>query len=67
MCLLYQKGLRDTRENEEEYRTIFVNNVRPDGYNGDVPLKYGDNEIVTSKVYTYSIIISKFIKLLLYW
>ena len=44
------KGLRDTRENDRDYRIIFVNNARPSSYNGELPLKYADNEIKTSKV-----------------
>ncbi len=50
------KGLRDNRENERDHRIIYVNNVKPSDYDGESPLKYTDNRIVTSKV-----IIKKFI------
>jgi hypothetical protein len=42
--------LKDTREREQEYRVVFVNNEKPNDYIGPMPLKYAKNQIVTSKV-----------------
>lgn len=44
------QGLRDTREREQEHRIIYVNGHKPASYSGVEPLKYANNEIVTSKV-----------------
>jgi hypothetical protein len=45
-----KKRLRDTRERDQEYRVVFVNNQKPNGYTGPMPLKYSKNRTVTSKV-----------------
>ncbi|CAF0707238.1 unnamed protein product [Brachionus calyciflorus] len=51
-CLLFLR-IRDTREKNLKYRTIFINNVRPKDYNdSDEPLDYISNKITTSK-YTF--------------
>lgn len=52
--LWYFKGIKDSRELDQEYRVIYVNNVKPDDYTGEEPLDYATNEIVTSKVNTVS-------------
>ena len=58
-----EQGLRDTREREQEHRIIYVNNHRPTTYRGQEPLKYANNEIITSKVGAqsfYSFFLSRF-------
>lgn len=44
------KGLRDTRQTYQEFRIIYLNNIKPSDYTGEEALDYGDNCIVTSKV-----------------
>lgn len=49
--MFFLKKLRDTREKKLNYRTIFVNNIRPESYTDtEEPLDYVPNKIVTSKV-----------------
>ena len=47
-----QKGIRDTREQEQENRIIYINNVIPSDFNYP-KLNYGKNKIVTSKVFKH--------------
>ena len=47
-----QKGIRDTREQDQENRIIYINNVIPSDFNYP-KLNYGKNKIVTSKVYKH--------------
>jgi hypothetical protein len=52
------KRLRDTREFTRLYRTIYIDNVKPDDSDGyiskyDLPIQYPSNNIKTSKVYIF--------------
>ena len=42
--------IRDNREKFSKLRTIFINNTKPDDYDGDEMLPYANNEMITSKV-----------------
>ena len=45
------KHIRDTREYNTKFRTIYTNNIRPEEYNEEYELlSYASNQIVTSKV-----------------
>jgi hypothetical protein len=54
-ALYHFKRIRDNREKFAKLRTIYVNNVKPENYDGPEPLNYHDNKIVTSKVLNISI------------
>ena len=47
--LNFSKGIRDKREDEQETRVIYINNIIPEGMNY-AKLNYGKNKITTSKV-----------------
>ena len=46
----FLKKIRDNREKFSKLRTIFLNNVKPDDYDGEEVLPYANNEMITSKV-----------------
>ena len=48
----FLKRIRDNREAKRNFRTIYINNVKPANVpdNIEEPLKYKKNDIVTSKV-----------------
>jgi hypothetical protein len=48
--LLYLKKIRDTREKYTKLRTIYINNIKPNNYDGEEPLDYADNRMITSRV-----------------
>ena len=48
--IFISKKIKDSRENDREFRVVFINNEIPSGYIGETPLKYSGNEIKTSKV-----------------
>ncbi len=50
LFFVYLKKIRDNREKFSKLRTIFLNKKRPEGYEGDEPLDYASNRMVTSKV-----------------
>ena len=51
LIVLILKGIRDSRENKRDFRTIYVNNIKPDDFiEHDQPLPHETNFIKTSKV-----------------
>ena len=55
------KRIRDTREFNTKFRTIYTNNIKPEEYNEEYErLSYASNQIVTSKVKNKEIFVIKF-------
>ena len=51
LLMLFLKGICDIRQKEQNHRIVYVNNVKPDDYTDEPQLNYGNNQIITSKVF----------------